>query len=98
MIWASNQTRFEVLQPLHRCSVGYQLSTNRLTSARRQTPLLHWSSTKHNFCKRIEEHKQEGLHVQSEIADLYEMKIKRGSSSDHKRTNRQSGEEQEQGP
>jgi hypothetical protein len=32
---ASNQTRFEVLQPLHHCSVGYQPSTTWLTSPRR---------------------------------------------------------------
>ena len=32
---ASNQTRFEVLQPSHHCSVGYQPSTTWLTSPRR---------------------------------------------------------------
>ena len=59
---------------------------------------LDWPRWEGFSCKRIEEHKQEGLHVQSEIADLYEMKIKRGSSSDHKRTKRRSGEEQKRGP
>jgi uncharacterized protein (UPF0335 family) len=51
------------------------------------TPLLRWLSTKHNSidlakkafpCKRIEEHKQESISVQSEIADVYDAKISIG--------------------
>jgi uncharacterized protein (UPF0335 family) len=51
------------------------------------TPLLRWLSTKHNSidlakkafpCKRIEEHKQESISAQSEIADVYEAKTSMG--------------------
>ena len=51
------------------------------------TLLLCWLSTKHNLidlakkafsCKRIEEHKQKRVNTQSEIADVYEAKIKVG--------------------
>jgi len=49
-------------------------------------------------CKRIEEHKQERVNTQSEITDMYEAKNNMDSSSDHKRTNHHSGEEQEWGP
>jgi hypothetical protein len=48
------------------------------------TPLLRWLSTKFNLidltkktfpCKRIEQHKQKRINTQSEIADVYEVKI-----------------------
>jgi uncharacterized protein (UPF0335 family) len=49
--------------------------------------MLLWLSTKHNSidlakkafpCKRIEEHKQESISTQSEIADVYEAKTSMG--------------------
>jgi hypothetical protein len=48
------------------------------------TPLLLWLSTKNKSidlakkvfpCKRIEEHKQERITMQSKIADMYEAKM-----------------------
>ena len=52
------------------------------------TPLLRWLSTKHNLIdltkkafptsERIEEHKQEGLNTQSEIANMNDVNINRG--------------------
>ena len=53
---------------------------------------LDWPRQEEFYCKQIEEHKQERVNKQSEIADMYEAKNNMGSSSDHKRTN---GEEQE---
>ena len=41
-IRASNQTWFEVLQSLNRCSVGYQPSTTWLTSPRRLSLQVNW--------------------------------------------------------
>ena len=51
------------------------------------TPLFRWLSTKHNLidlskkafsCKRIEEHKQERVNTQSEVAYVYEAMNKMG--------------------
>jgi len=51
------------------------------------TPLLHWLSTKHNLidlakkavsCKRIKEHKQQGINTQYEIVNMNDMNIKTG--------------------
>jgi hypothetical protein len=51
------------------------------------TLLLYWLSTKYNSinltkkafpCKGIEEHKQERINTQSEIANMYEAKINMG--------------------
>jgi ADP-ribose pyrophosphatase YjhB (NUDIX family) len=50
-------------------------------------PLLRWLSTKHNSInlakkafpyKQIEEHRQERINTQSEIADLYEANMNMG--------------------
>ena len=55
-------------------------SSNRYTTA----PLvinqsqLDWPRQEGFSCKRIEEHKQEGINLQSEIADVYEAKNKMG--------------------
>ena len=55
-------------------------SRNRYTA----TPLvinqaqLDWPRREGFSCKRIEEHKQERINTQSEIADVYEAKIKVG--------------------
>ena len=39
---------------------------------------LDWPRREGFSCKRIEEHKQERINTQSEIADVYEAKIKVG--------------------
>ena len=39
---------------------------------------LDWSCQEGFSCKRIEEHKQERINTPSEIADVYEAKIKVG--------------------
>ena len=39
---------------------------------------LDWPRQEAFSCKRIEEHKQERINTQSEIADVYEVKIKVG--------------------
>ena len=75
-------SRFEVLQPLHRCSQAQ----------------LDWPRREGFSCKRIEGHKQEDVNTQSDIANMDEANQKKGSRTWFQRTNRYSGGDQEQGP
>jgi hypothetical protein len=63
-IRVSNQSRFEPLDPLHH----YPLVINQAE--------LDWPRQEGFPFKRIEEHKQERVNSQSEIADVYEAKNK----------------------
>ena len=62
----SNQSRFEVLQPLHHTPLVINQAQ------------LDWPRQEGFSCKRIEEHKQERINTQSKIADVYKEKIKVG--------------------